>query len=98
MQQDQHWTILWKRHDGFQARLARRFGKSRQTVNDWGRNADIPIEHCAAVEEECNREFRRWHFRPNDWHLIWPELVGTEGAPPVPQEPEKAVDSTHSGA
>ena len=24
-----------------------------------------------------------WDSRPDDWHLIWPELVGTEGAPPV---------------
>jgi DNA-binding transcriptional regulator YdaS (Cro superfamily) len=81
-----HWTVLWRRHDGFQARLARRLKLARQTINDWGRNGDIPIEHCAAVEDECKGEFRRWHFRPDDWFRIWPELTNVEGAPDVPEE------------
>ena len=25
-------------------------------------------------------------LRPDDWHLIWPELVGTDGAPEVEDE------------
>lgn len=37
------------------------------------------------LERETGGRLRRWHVRPKDWHLIWPELVGTEGAPPVPQ-------------
>lgn len=24
-----------------------------------------------------------WSLRPNDWHLIWPELIGAPGAPEV---------------
>lgn len=24
-----------------------------------------------------------WDLRPDDWHRIWPELVGTKGAPDV---------------
>lgn len=86
--ESQHWTSLWKRHDGFQARLARRFSLARQTIHDWGRNGDIPIEYCAGVEDECKGEFRRWHFRPADWHRVWPELKQAEGAPELPQEPE----------
>lgn len=27
---------------------------------------------------------RRWDLRPDDWHRIWPELIGAEGAPQVP--------------
>ena len=27
---------------------------------------------------------REWELRPDDWHLIWPELVGAVGAPIVP--------------
>ena len=27
---------------------------------------------------------RRWDLRPNDWSKIWPELIGIDGAPPVP--------------
>lgn len=22
-----------------------------------------------------------WELRPTDWHVIWPELIGAEGAP-----------------
>lgn len=22
-----------------------------------------------------------WDLRPNDWHVIWPELIGVEGSP-----------------
>jgi len=33
----------------------------------------------------------RWDLRQEDWHLIWPELIGTQGAPMVPlaTSPEK---------
>jgi|GEM_PF-1991668 len=27
-----------------------------------------------------------WETRPEDWHLIWPELIGAEGAPLVDQQ------------
>jgi DNA-binding transcriptional regulator YdaS (Cro superfamily) len=66
------WSVLFDR-PGFQARLVRRFGLSKQTVNGW-RNG-IPIPHCAGVEDECGGEFTRKDFRPDDWHVIWPELV-----------------------
>lgn len=34
------------------------------------------------IEEECSPgAVRRWDLRPDDWHRIWPELVGTAGAP-----------------
>lgn len=43
---------------------------------------------CVVIERESERRVRRWNLRPSDWHLIWPELIGTEGAPPVPQQQE----------
>jgi DNA-binding transcriptional regulator YdaS (Cro superfamily) len=43
-----------------------------------------PADLCADLERACNFEVRRWDLRPVDWHRIWPELVGTEGAPAVP--------------
>lgn len=39
---------------------------------------------CVLVEAALEGELRRWHLRPKDWHEIWPELIGLEGAPPVP--------------
>lgn len=31
-------------------------------------------------------QVRRWDLRPADWHRIWPELIGAEGAPVLPTE------------
>jgi len=43
-----------------------------------------PADHCPAIERACDYIVRRWDLRPDDWHRIWPELIGTEGAPDVP--------------
>ena len=45
-----------------------------------------PAEQCVAIERACELQVRRWHLRPADWHRIWPELIGAEGAPAVPAE------------
>jgi DNA-binding transcriptional regulator YdaS (Cro superfamily) len=37
--------------------------------------------NAAAIEKATDRRVMRWDLRPNDWHLIWPELVGIDGAP-----------------
>lgn len=36
------------------------------------------------VESSSGGRVRRWHVRMFDWHETWPDLVGTEGAPPIP--------------
>lgn len=48
-------------------------------------------ELAVVIERESGRKVRRWALRPMDWHLIWPELIGTEGAPPIPQEARDAA-------
>lgn len=40
-------------------------------------------ELAAALDRASGGIVRRWDMRPDDWHLIWPELIGTEGAPEV---------------
>lgn len=30
---------------------------------------------------DLDKEFRLQDLRPDDWHVIWPELIGAEGAP-----------------
>ncbi|XVJ69865.1 MAG: helix-turn-helix domain-containing protein [Rhizobacter sp.] len=47
-----------------------------------GRSCGIPL--ASAIERESGGAVRRWTLRRHDWHQIWPELIGTEGAPPVP--------------
>ena len=46
-----------------------------------------PAEKCPAIEQACGDMVRRWDLRPHDWHRIWPELIGTDGAPDVPVQP-----------
>lgn len=49
-----------------------------------------PAERGADIERACDFAVRRWDLRPDDWHRIWPELMGADGAPPVPV-PEPAA-------
>lgn len=40
-------------------------------------------ECCVRIEQATEGVVRRWELRLSDWHLIWPELIGAEGAPKV---------------
>jgi DNA-binding transcriptional regulator YdaS (Cro superfamily) len=44
----------------------------------------FPVEFCARLSAASG--VPRWDMRPVDWHVIWPELVGTEGAPALAGE------------
>jgi len=46
-----------------------------------GKGAGFSPAECVRIERDSEFELRRWDLRPNDWHLIWPELIGTKGAP-----------------
>ena len=67
------------------AKLALRVGASTQAVSNW-RARGVPLEHCAAIEHVTGGAVRRWDLRPDDWHRIWPELIGAAGAPDVPAD------------
>ena len=45
----------------------------------------LPVEHCTPLEAIPGVTVRRWDLRPDDWHRIWPELIGSDGAPALPQ-------------
>lgn len=47
-------------------------------------------ELAVAIEVDSARALRRWDLRPEDWHRIWPELIGAVGAPATTPEPAKA--------
>ena len=64
------------------ARLLRQSVQSVCFYRDGKRQ--FPVEHCATLAQHSG--VPRWHLRPDDWHRIWPELIGAEGAPPVPAE------------
>jgi DNA-binding transcriptional regulator YdaS (Cro superfamily) len=62
--------------------IAQRLGISQPSVTQW-RMRGVPIERCVQIEQAFDGVVRRWHLRPNDWHRIWPELIGIEGAPAI---------------
>jgi DNA-binding transcriptional regulator YdaS (Cro superfamily) len=45
-------------------------------MSDWAnRRRPIPIGRCIAIERATNGLVSRRDLRPDDWHLIWPELA-----------------------
>lgn len=71
---------------GSQAALADALGVTRGAVNQWKLlHRVVPLEHCTAIEKVSGGAVMRWDLRPNDWHHVWPELIGQKGAPKVPR-------------
>ena len=69
-------------HMGGQAALAASIGLKQQHIWNWlNRGNSIPPEHCSAIERVTGGKVSRWDLRPADWHRIWPELIGSVGAP-----------------
>ena len=64
------------------AAICAALGVSPQAVSNWNARG-FPTEHCAIIEKVTNYEITRQYLRPDDWHLIWPELIGADGAPSV---------------
>lgn len=42
-------------------------------------------EEAVRIERDSGGLIRRWHVRTTDWHLIWPELIGSKEAPQIPR-------------
>ena len=60
---------------GSASELARRLGVTPQAVCFWRDGLRrIPAEKCAAIEAATDGLVTRKDLRPDDWHLIWPEL------------------------
>lgn len=64
-----------------QAEFARAIGVKHAVVYQWvtGRRP-VPIERCAEIEKATNGLVSRKDLRPDDWHRIWPELIGKQAA------------------
>lgn len=71
---------------GRTAALAVELNVSGSLVTQWARGKPIAAVRCLAIDRATAGEVRRWDLRPTDWWLIWPELIGAEGAPAVPAE------------
>ena len=79
-------TEYLKRERGRTADVAARAGVSVAFLSQIATGArGTPAERGADIERACDFAVRRWDLRPHDWHRIWPELIGTAGAPPIPE-------------
>lgn len=52
---------------------------------------DMNPGEARRVESAVNGRIMRWHICQKTWHRIWPELIGTDGAPD-PAEAEQAEE------
>lgn len=65
--------------------IAEKLGISVQRLCNWI-DRGVPL---VSVRDFCLLvDVNPWDLRPLDWHRIWPELIGAEGAPDVPQPAE----------
>jgi DNA-binding transcriptional regulator YdaS (Cro superfamily) len=75
---------------GGYAALSRCLDERINTVVNWSVRG-VPIAKCAAVEMACGAAVTRRDLRPNDWHVIWPELVTAEFPAPATDAPSEAA-------
>lgn len=62
--------------------MASSLGVTPAALGNW-KLRSVPIEHCPTIERLTAKAVRRQELRPDDWHLIWPELaeLGATTAP-----------------
>ena len=61
---------------GTQAGLAKAIDVSPAIVHQWRNGArPVPVQHCLSIERATEGSVTRRDLRPDDWHLIWPELA-----------------------
>ena len=83
-------STYFGRARGAQSALARELGVPQSLPSAWAavderKRRPVPIQHCAAIERATGGVVTRQDLRPDDWHLIWPELAppGTQTTLPL---------------
>lgn len=73
---------------GGTAAVAALAGVKPPSVSGWKETGRIPDDKRIrlAPVAEARGLVTRIQLFPRDWHLIWPELIGADGAPPVPEQ------------
>ena len=75
-----HWLRIKR---GRQAELSRYLGIAPPQVSQWiSGKKGIPVFYVAKIEAFTGGDVTRKDMRPDDWHVIWPELAeeNNEGA------------------
>lgn len=84
--------------------MARLVGVSAPTVHEWKTNRrPVPVIRCADIIRISGGLVTRQELRPNDWHLIWPELAtdspaqaSTTAAGATHPSPSTSKEATHA--
>ena len=57
-------------------KLALALGVTQPVISNWRARGTTPDAiHCVAIERATGGAVTRRDLRPDDWHLIWPELA-----------------------
>jgi len=82
---DMELNLYLKRNHGNASKLAATLGLSPVLVSQWAVGGrPVPVTRCPAIERATNGLVTRRDLRPQDWHLIWPELAANEGCVDAP--------------
>lgn len=66
--------------DAFATAVGSTYGHLRNVA--YGYRACAPLL-ATAIEQTSGGAVRRWDLLPTEWAAVWPELIGTPGAPAV---------------
>ena len=65
-----------KANRGFAKAMATELGLTPAVISHWATGyRNVPVEYCARLEAATGGAVTRQSLRPDDWHLIWPELA-----------------------
>lgn len=74
-------TYLSEIERGGAAKLAVELGVSASFLSQMASgDAAISPARCVLIERTTEGHVTRKDLRPDDWHLIWPELAGKDAA------------------
>ena len=66
---------------GIQADLAKVLNVSPVLISQWASGVrPVPAERCYPIEQATNGKVSRIDLRPNDWRILWPELIEKQSA------------------
>ena len=67
---------------GLTTQVAETMEVSKVTMRDWALGEKpVPVARAAPLEKATGGIVMRWHSRPDDWHVHWPELMARPDAP-----------------
>ena len=60
-------------------KLALALGVTQPVISNWRARGTTPDAiHCVAIERATGGAVTRRDLRPDDWHLIWPEMAAAQ--------------------